>query len=206
LVSAWGYGPQGAVAQTPSEEDLQKLLPAVGWEKVEIGPDDASLRKTHPLVTLDLGSVLQGYAVDQLAGILDAAGVNEYLIEVGGELRARGSWSVAIENPADASAPLARVELRDAALATSGLGRARRKVSGLPVSHILSPTSGRPVETDVELVSVRATSCLEADGWATALIASGADAARGLAHREGLTIWLLESSGRFSVPTPEGQF
>jgi thiamine biosynthesis lipoprotein ApbE/Na+-translocating ferredoxin:NAD+ oxidoreductase RnfG subunit len=202
LVSTWGYGPQGEAAAAPSEETLQALLPAVGWEKVEVGSDGASLRKVHPSLALDLGSVLQGYAVDQMAALLDAAGFGDYLVEVGGELRARGVWSVAIENPADASSPLARVELRDAALATSGLARARRKLSGAPLSHIVSPKTGRPVESGVELVSVRAPSCLEADGWATALIASGVEGAREVAGREGLTFWLLDSAGGFAAPEP----
>jgi thiamine biosynthesis lipoprotein len=202
LVSAWGYGPQGEVAAAPSEETLQALLPAVGWEKVEIGEDGASLRKGHPALSLDLGSVLQGYAVDQLAALLDSAGFSDYLVEVGGELRARGAWSVAIENPADGSKPLARVELRDAALATSGLARARRKLSGAPLSHIVSPKSGRPVDSGVELVSVRASSCLEADGWATGLIASGAEGARMIGREEGLTFWLLDSAGGFAEPAP----
>jgi thiamine biosynthesis lipoprotein ApbE/Na+-translocating ferredoxin:NAD+ oxidoreductase RnfG subunit len=202
LVSAWGYGPQGEAAAAPSEDALRALLPAVGWEKVEVGSDGASLRKGHPALSLDLGSVLQGYAVDQLAALLDAAGFTDYLVEVGGELRARGAWSVAIENPADASSPLARVELRDAALATSGLARARRKLSGAPLSHIVSPKTGRPVESGVELVSVRAPSCLEADGWATALIASGAEGARDMARREGLAFWLLDSAGNFAGPEP----
>ena len=202
LVSAWGYGPQGAAAEAPSTETLQALLPAVGWEKVEVGADCASLRKAHPALSLDLGSVLQGYAVDQLARLLEEAGFADYLVEVGGELRARGCWSVAIENPADASRPLARVELRDAALATSGLARARRKLSGAPLSHLVSPKSGRPVESGVELVSVRAPSCLEADGWATGLIASSVEGARDMARREGLTFWLLDSAGGFAGPEP----
>jgi thiamine biosynthesis lipoprotein ApbE/Na+-translocating ferredoxin:NAD+ oxidoreductase RnfG subunit len=204
LVSAWGYGTQGAAAEAPSEETLQALLQTVGWEKIEVGTDGASLRKAHPSLSLDLGSVLQGYAVDQLAALLDEAGFENYLIEVGGELRARGAWNVAIENPADASKPLARVELCDAALATSGLARARRKLSGEAVSHIISPKSGRPVESGVELVSVRAARCLEADAWATGLIASGVQGAREIAQREGLTIWLLESAGGFSAPNAQG--
>ena len=107
---------------------------------------------------------------------------------------------MAIENPADATAPLVRLELRDASLATSGLARARKKLSGIPVSHVLSPKSGLPVESGVELVSVRAASCLEADGWATGLIASGVREAREMARREGLTLWLLESGGRLILP------
>lgn len=213
LVNAWGYGPQGAMVEPPSNETLRSALESVGWEKVEIGPDRMSLRKAHPATSLDLGSVLQGYAVDRLAGMLDAAGFVDYLIEVGGELRARGGWSVAVENPLDPSMPLVRMELRDAALATSGLTRARRKLSGEVVSHLISPRTGRPVEPGAELVSVRAASCLEADGWATALLASPLEEARAMARREGLSVWLLESEGGlitdlaniWSFSTPKGQ-
>jgi thiamine biosynthesis lipoprotein len=200
LVAAWGYGPQGPASKPPSEETLQTALASVGWEKVEIGPDRASLRKAHPATALDLGSVLQGYAVDRMAALLDGAGFADYLIEVGGELRARGGWNVAIENPADVSQPLARFELRDAALATSGLARARRKLSGTPVSHLISPRTGRPVESGVELVAVRASGCLEADGWATGLIALPLGEARVMALREGLSVWLLDSAGGFTLP------
>jgi thiamine biosynthesis lipoprotein ApbE len=201
LVAAWGYGPQGAAVEPPSEETIRTALASVGWEKVELGPDRRSLRKAHPATSLDLGSVLQGYAVDRLAGMLDAAGFADYLIEVGGELRARGGWNVAVEHPADPSKPLVHFELRDSALATSGLARARRKLSGESISHLISPRTGRPVETGVEMVSVKAASCLEADGWATGLIASPLEDARAMVRREGLIVWLLDREGGLSLPT-----
>ncbi len=199
LVEAWGYGPAGPVATGPEPARLARMLEAVGFEKLESGPDGASLQKTHPELALDLGAVLQGYALDAMARILDGAGVSEYLVEVGGELRARGAWRVVLENPREPDGTGHPVELRDAALATSGLERARRRLSGRTVSHIVSARTGQPVEDGLEMVSVQAASGLEADGWATALLAAGMQQALRIAARENLQIWYIDSSGGFHV-------
>jgi NosR/NirI family transcriptional regulator, nitrous oxide reductase regulator len=200
LVNAWGYGPSGDPNIAPSQPELSKLLQAVGWEKVEIGEDGHTLRKTHPDVSLDLGSILQGYACDRVAQILREKGCGEYLVEVGGELLARGNWSVAIENPADAQKPLQVLQLKDAALATSGLARARHKLSGKVVSHIISPKTGYPSEGGIEVCSVEMATCLEADGWATTLIASGLPDASNLIQKEKLRVWLQDSTGAWRTP------
>ena len=121
-------------------------------------------------------------------------------MEVGGELLARGSWSVAIENPADAQNPLQVLQLKDAALATSGLVRARHKLSGKIVSHIISPKTGYPTEGGIEVCSVEMATCLEADGWATAIIASGLPDASNLIQKEKLRVWLQDSTGVWRTP------
>ncbi len=200
LVNAWGYGPFGEPASAPPETEVNRLLLAVGWEKVELGDDGHTLRKTHPDVSLDLGSILQGYACDRVAQILRKKGCAEYLVEVGGELLARGSWSVAIENPADAQKPLQVLQLKDAALATSGLVRARHKLSGKVVSHIISPKTGYPTEGGIEVCSVEMANCLEADGWATAIIASGLPDASNLIQKERLRVWVQDSTGAWRTP------
>lgn len=200
LVNAWGYGPSGEPKVAPSQAELSKLLQTVGWEKVELSEDGRTLRKTHPDVSMDLGSILQGYACDRVAQILREKGCGEYLVEVGGELLARGSWSVAIENPADAQKPLQVLQLKDAALATSGLVRARHKLSGKAVSHIISPKTGYPTEGGIEVCSVEMATCLEADGWATAIIASGLPDASNLIQKEKLRVWLQESTGAWRTP------
>jgi thiamine biosynthesis lipoprotein len=203
LVDAWGFGPGKKMGRSPSEEEISEVLSRVGWEKVVISQRVDGLQKTHPRIELDLGSILQGYAVDRLHELLTGAGIREFLVEVGGELRASGSWKIAIENPEDASSALCVMELRDAALATSGAGRTRggkEELRGHKVCHILSPRTGRPVECDLKQLSVRAATCLEADGWATALFASGSSAARRIAQREGLSLWMLESNRAFEEP------
>lgn len=200
LTSAWGYGPPGETSIEPSKDDLEKILQTVGSEKLTLSSHGKCLRKSHPALALDLGSLLQGYTVDRLCGILERAGCKDYLVEVGGEFRAKNAWSVAIENPADARNPLEIIELKDSALATSGVARARRRLEGHPVSHIISPKTGRPAAPTIEACSVQRPTCLEADVWSTAVIATGLPEAEALARREGLTVWILDAKGVFKRP------
>jgi thiamine biosynthesis lipoprotein ApbE/uncharacterized protein with FMN-binding domain len=186
LVSAWGFGPANAPAQPPDEAQLATLLERVGWQKLVVDAQANTLRKTHPALQIDLGALLQGYAVDRVAGLLDSAGYSEYLIEVGGELRAAGAWTVAIENPADAGRPLRIVNLSNAALAISGNYRA---------NHLISPVTGRPLPENVQLCAVMRPTCLEADGWATALLVTGLPRAAGIADAREFPALFLDQSG-----------
>lgn len=192
LVDAWGYGPTGRRDAPPSDTEIQSLLAKTGWQRLEINETDNSLRKALPEMQIDLGALLQGYSVDRIAALLDAQNVSEYLIEVGGELRAKGSWSVAIENPNDLAQPLLNFNLSDAALATSGVYSKSGKDSA---AHILDPHTGRPVGARWILVSILAPTCLDADGWATALIASS-DEAVAIAGREKLAAFFVDREGK----------
>jgi thiamine biosynthesis lipoprotein ApbE len=192
LVSLWGYGPEGPREGLPSAEEIQRVLPSVGWEKLHVGA--GTLRKSDPRMQVVL-SLLQGHAVDQVARLLSERGCTEYLVELGGELFARGRWTVAVENPAKPGTSVRVLELADSALATSGLYRARRVANGREVSHFLSPKTGQPVESDRELCSVAGPSCLEAKGWAAALMATGTDGFLELIRAEGLDALWVERGG-----------
>ena len=194
LVSAWSYGPAGK-QPAPTDAQLAALLPQVGADKLTLDPGRAMVRKAHPKLAIDLGSVLQGYADDQVAAILRKHGQEDFLIEIGGELLASGSWHVGIEDPFNPRKMLAKVTLKDACLSPSGLYRAKRLEAGKPVSHILSPKTGRPVEPTIELCCVWHPSGLRADGWATALMAVGWDEAKRLAEQEDLSVWLVSPKG-----------
>jgi thiamine biosynthesis lipoprotein len=146
-------------------------------------------------VQLDLGSVLQGYAADRVAQVLRQAGQKEFLIEVGGELLAAGSWQVGIEDPFNTRAIIAKPVLTDMALSPSGLYRAKRAAAGKSISHILSPKTGKPVEPTIELCCVYHASCFQSDGWSTALMAIGWKDAQALAEREGLAVMLVGPKG-----------
>lgn len=195
LTSLWGYGPAGSHLPTPSAEKLQATLVYVGADKLTLDVKELTLRKRHPEMTLDLGSVLQGYAADQVAKVLRTAGQNDYLIEVGGELLAAGSWPVGIEDPFNPRMMVSKPILKDRALSTSGLYRAKRVAEGRSISHILSPQTGRPVDPTIEVCCVYDASCLVADGWSTALMASGWQAAQALAEREKLAVLLIGPKG-----------
>lgn len=191
LVDAWGFGPTGERA-APGQAEIASLLERTGWQKLVVDVPMGTLRKTHPQLQLDLGSLLQGYAADRAKKILDDRGVGEYLIDVGGELLARGSWKVAIEDPRDPSKPLRTFMLKDAALATSGLYRAKKQGAGESVHHLISPITGRPFATTTTLSAVSAPTALEADAWATVLLAVGVEAAIPLADRQQLTVLLYD--------------
>jgi len=200
LVAAWGYGPPGATQTPPSPEEITGLLARVGSDKLTLSSDRLRLRKSHPQLALDLGSILQGYAVDRLFSLLEEARCHDFLVEVGGELRSKNNWRVAIEDPRHPDKPLEVISLKDAALATSGLARARRKNAGETVSHIISPKTGHPVEPSLETCSVMSRTCLEADGWSTTLIASGFPKSATLVKTQALKVWLLDATGTFHRP------
>ncbi|MEI6712939.1 MAG: FAD:protein FMN transferase [Verrucomicrobiota bacterium] len=198
LVSAWGYGPAGAVKQAPTPVEVASLLERVGWQKLKVGNNGTSLQKTHPELSIIL-SLLQGYAVDRIRMVLNNHGAGDYLIELGGELYAKGEWRVAIEDPKRNGQGVCAFVLKDAALATSGLYRARRTIQGKEVSHIISPQTGRPLEPSIELCSVHAASCLEAKGWANAVMTSGAEKVREMARNNGLEVLWIDRAGQVEV-------
>ena len=190
LTNLWGYGPAGQ-RPDPTPEQLRAALAKVGWQKLRLDKENLTLAKSHEGLNLDLGSVLQGLAADRAATILRAQGQHEYLIEVGGEILASGSWRVGIEDPFNPRVMLQTVLLTDRALSTSGLYRAKKLAAGKPVSHIVSPKSGRPVEPTLEMAVVYHESCFQADGWSTALMAAGFEQAKAIAQREQLDVLLV---------------
>jgi NosR/NirI family nitrous oxide reductase transcriptional regulator len=200
LVSLWGHGPANARSQRstestegmPSSEALTAAREAVGYEKLEVDAKLNTFRKKHPALTLDLGAVLQGYAVDRIYEILERAGAREFLVEIGGELRARGEWLIGVENPAQPGRLLGTVRLANRALATSGHYRARKLLEGRTATHLISPRTGQPIEAGIELSAVMTESCAEADAWSTAMILLSPEVAANTARREGLMVLLLD--------------
>jgi len=190
LTNLWGYGPDGP-RETPTESQLQAALAKVGWGKLKLDPAELTLAKSHEETTLDLGALLQGYAADRAAAVLRREGLEEFLVEVGGEILAAGAWRVGLEDPFNPRLTMETVVLNDRALSVSGLYRARKAAAGKPVSHILSPRTGRPVEPTLEMVAVFHADCLKADGWSTALMAAGFAQAKVIAEREKLDVILV---------------
>jgi NosR/NirI family nitrous oxide reductase transcriptional regulator len=196
LVDAWGYGPSRRVGPPPNDEEIEKLMPQVGWDKLEVDLEQNTLRKLHPMLSLDLGSLLQGYAADRVSQILDDAGVQEFLVEVGGEFYARGTWTVGVESPASPgiAANSAPVVIVDQGLATSGVYRQGTGGTSSTLHHLISPKTGRPKAVVAPQCAVVARTAAAADAWATALLAVGGAQAEALAQEHGLKI---------VVPKPE---
>jgi NosR/NirI family nitrous oxide reductase transcriptional regulator len=194
LVDAWGFGPSGKKSAPPTDTQISDLLSRTGWQKLIVDTEANTLQKKHSQLQIDLGSLLQGYAADCVATILDEAGCKEFLVEVGGELFARGSWQVAIEDPRDPRKPLRTFTLANSGLATSGFYRATKQLDGTAAHHIISPQTGRPVEATAMLAAVIAPTAVEADAWATTLLVVGYPQGFDLAKEHGLAALVLDSN------------
>ncbi len=198
LVRLWDFGPNRD-AQLPTEDEIATALESVGCDRLELDAESIAVRKLHPDVELDLSAIAKGYAVDQVALLLDAAGVADYMVEIGGEVRVRGtradgnSWNIGLEKPIEGSREVFSVlPLTDVSLATSGDYRNAYVVDGQRYSHTIDPGTGRPVEHPPGSVSVLADDCMTADAVATALMVLGAEKGVAWAESNDLAVCFLQ--------------
>lgn len=202
LVALWGFGAGAADEETPPEpHELRSAMQLVGWSQIAI--DDQRRELTKPSgVKCDLSAIAKGFAVDEVARALDALGARAYLVEIGGELKAKGEkapdlrWRAGVERPD----PHARnvhstVLLRDVALATSGDYRNYYERDGQRISHTIDPRTGTPVKHRLASVSVMHADAAMADAWATALNVAGPDQGRKLAVDNDLRAYFIVRSG-----------
>lgn len=202
LLALFGFGPGGDPdAPPPDPAALEEARSRTGPGTVELVRLDHGGRGIlkAPGAALDLSGIAKGYAVDRVAEALRALGHKEHLVEIGGEVRASGSWTVGVEAPLPG---LGRRVVRswrvaDVAVATSGGYRDFRE-TGEPgdeaprfMTHIFDPRAGRPVERPRGSVTVAADTCLEADAWATALFVLGPEDGLAVAERLGLAALFL---------------
>lgn len=189
LVELWGFGPAGRRDEPPSSEAIAAARAHTGLAKLAARAEPPALRKLDPELALDLSAIAKGYAVDALARELDARGFERYLVELGGELRARGTrtdgrpWRVALER-VGGERPLA-IELADRAVATSGDAHSAFEFAGHHYAHVIDPRTGAPAESGVASVTVVTASAMEADALATALMMLGPERADALAREFG---------------------
>jgi thiamine biosynthesis lipoprotein len=212
LVAAWGFGATDRIPAPPSEAELALLRARVGFQRIEITAA-GTLTKTLAGAVCDLSAIAKGYAVDQVAAALRGLGYEDFLVELGGEVRAQGRrpdgafWRVAIERPDSVPRGVFDVvPLRDVALATSGDYRDYYEVGGRRISHTIDPRTGHPVEHALASVSVLHSDAVRADALATALNVLGPEAGYALAEREGLAAYFIlrQEDGSFtSLVTPD---
>jgi FAD:protein FMN transferase len=202
LVNLWGFGPDPALHRAPSPADIQTARARVGWHRIQVDVAGNRARK-EPGVRVDLSSLGKGRGVDRVAEYLDAHGVTDYLIDLSGKLRARGTnvagvaWRVAVERPEpdvnSARAPLEPtiVELRDESIATAGDYRRYFESGGRHFSHIIDPRTGEPVNHATVSSTVLTKDCMSADALATLLMVMPPDDALALADRQRLLALLI---------------
>ncbi len=184
LLNLWGFGPQGRREQVPSAEEIARARETVGHRHLQVVGEQLC---KDAAVEVDFNSIAAGYAVDLVAQRLEALGVESYLVEITGELKARGRkpggapWRVAIEAPRDDERVAQRViELDGYGVSTSGDYRNYFERDGKRYSHTLDPQTGAPIEHRLAAVTVIDPSALRADGLSTVLMVLGPE--RGLAY------------------------
>ncbi|MDR1459203.1 MAG: FAD:protein FMN transferase [Bacteroidales bacterium] len=181
LVNAWGFGNEKR--QNMTNEKIDSLLDCVGYDKVIL--KDNQLIKQHPCIKLDFNAIAQGYSVDKLGIYFDSLHIDNYLIDIGGEILAKGnkkgeSWQVGVERPADKKEMqrqlITSIVLNDKALVTSGNYRKYYEENGMRIAHTISPESGYPVENGLLSVTVLHDCATFADAYATAFMVMGVEA------------------------------
>lgn len=161
----------------PTEAELQSVLPRVGFRKVELEATHRTVRFRELGVSIDLGGIGKGVAVDMAIAKLRSLGVANAMVKAGGDIRVMGAppdkqfWIVQLEDPYKQGRRIS-IPLRDAALSTSGNYENFFEVAGQRYSHILDPRTGMPVQ-GIAACSVIAPTCAESDAWATACFVAG---------------------------------
>lgn len=206
LVNAWGFGAVDRPATPPDAATLDRARARVGYEKIQLHPKLSSVSKSQPDVECDLSAIAKGYAVDRIANALLAHGHRDFLIEVGGELRASGKrldgahWRVGIERPdAPWRSAYAIIELDDQALATSGDYRNFYEHEGIRISHTIDPRTGHPLRHALASASVLHREAVWADALATGINVLGPEEGFAWAEENGIAALLL-------VRQPDGSF
>jgi thiamine biosynthesis lipoprotein len=155
------------------------------------------MRKLHSQVEIDLSAIAKGYAVDKVGELLESKGVKNYILEIGGEVRARGkapehSWRAGVDVNIPGLDNVEVFELTDLSVATSGTYQNQKQENGKRLSHIISPKTGFPVTHTTEAVSVFHSSCAMADAWATALLVLGSVDGTKLAEAQNIKFKFFE--------------
>ncbi|SEF99949.1 FAD:protein FMN transferase [Marinobacterium lutimaris] len=209
LVNLWGFGPDGRIIKAPSDEKIEGLRAEVGYQNISV-EGNALSKSGHQYV--DLSAIAKGYGVDEVAALLEQQGIKDYLVEIGGELRASGlkpgkeDWRIAIESPVAGERDVERVvSVSDTGIATSGDYRNYFEENGQRFSHTIDPRTGRPITHKLASVTVLRPNCYEADALATTLMVLGDEAGPAFAEKHGIAAFFIIKQGESFVErsTPE---
>jgi thiamine biosynthesis lipoprotein len=199
LVNLWGFGPDKTNDKVPDKEEINALRDQLGSEVLNLRQRDEGFQlKLDAPRYLDLSAIAKGYAVDKLGRLLRRQGIENYLVEVGGEIVAHGTkpelnpWRIAIEAPNDDGRSVQIiVPLMQMGIATSGDYRNFFEFDGQRYSHTIDGRTGYPVKHKLASVSVLHEFVALADAWATALTVLGAEEGLKLAEEYNLAAYFI---------------
>jgi thiamine biosynthesis lipoprotein len=185
LIDAWGFG--SGQRMNLDSTAVDSLLQFVGMEKVQLTGE--YIYKSNPNVKLNVNAIAQGYAVDVVSSFLEELGCENYMVEIGGEIRTKGVnetgnfWRIGIDRPKfgnniPGENLKAVISLHNRSIATSGNYRKYFEQDGIRITHTIDPISGFPKETNLLSVSILMKDCMTADAYATACMVMGLERAK----------------------------
>ena len=213
LLYLWGFGP-GQASELgdifPEEHAVQKRRTHVGYEKLTT--NKYYLQKKDPFIKIDLNAIAKGFGVDAVYSFLESIGMNNIMVEIGGEVRTKGEnrknepWMIAVETPDLESVGSKTISwalpLESKAMATSGDYRNYYEIDGIRYSHEIDPRTGYPAQTGVASATVVATNCMDADALATALIIMGPESGlQSIEKLDGVEAFLILREGNDNYRT-----
>ena len=190
LVNAWGFGFKNGI--TPDRHAIDSLMQFVGFDKVKL--QDGKIIKTDDRLMLDCSAIAKGYGVDVVARLLKSKGIDNYMVEIGGEIVASGEnpkgapWRIGVSKPDDDSVNVSNeiqgiINISNRAMATSGNYRNFYYKGGKKYAHTIDPKTGCPVQHSILSATVVSDECAKADAYATAFMVMGLDKAKAVLAR-----------------------
>lgn len=196
LVELWGFGARGRIEHAPEDAIIAQTRAVTGYNKLTLNAE--GLSKAEPALAVDLSPIAKGFGVDRVAALLEQNGIDNYLVEIGGEMRLKGTkpdqqpWKIAIEKPVTTERAVQRILVPgNMGVATSGDYRNYFEEDGIRYSHLLDPRSGKPINNRTVSVTVLHPSCMTADGYATALNVMNEKEALAFAEQHAIAVLLV---------------
>lgn len=209
FVNAYGFGPKQKIINNLSTIQLDSLLNITGWNKIHLN-NNGYLIKSNKYIHLDFNAIAKGYSVDLISKYLESVGAKNYLVEIGGEISARGispnsnkPWKIGIDYPESSLSKRNNFTthiLNNRSIATSGNYRHFRidKKTGKKYVHTIDPRTGYPIESNILSTSVTAAKCMTADAWATSLMVLSLDDGLALIEKDIdlQAFWIISTENR----------
>ncbi|OOF58244.1 FAD:protein FMN transferase [Rodentibacter genomosp. 2] len=201
VVNLWGFGPEKRPERQPTPEQLAERQAWVGLDKItlDMWGQTPTLSKSVPQVYIDLSSIAKGFGVDQVAEKLEQLNAQNYMVEIGGEIRAKGKnaegkpWQIAIEKPNMTGERAVEnvIGLNNMAMATSGDYRIYFEENGKRFAHEIDPKTGYPIQHHLASITVFSPTTMTADGLSTGLFVLGEEKALEVAEKDDLAVYLI---------------
>ncbi len=213
LIEAWGFDRKETGNTLPAKESIEQILKDSQFDQLQINQETLCAFKPTNHFRVNLSAIAKGYAVDVIADLLENLQIENYLVEIGGEVRVKGNnsrntlWSIAIENPTIEVRSIENIiPLKNMSIATSGDYRNYFEKDGKRYSHTIDPTTGYPIEHRLASISVLHPSAMTADGLATAIMVMGEEKGLDFAEKHQIAAYFLVKSDNGFIPRVSSQF